>query len=494
MTMITPSYLGETIEYSSLHACRSTLEDPTRKQPRNTTSFNPVLHHILSESLPANDAAVVIQGLSGGTAAYAYLEMMDLQVADNGTGSTAVQIYGAPAGFNNQPISVGSTAAGLGVPGSNIGAREGTGYNTPCEQNRSVGFIGTKICGEHDALWRAASPALAQFAQYGFANTNPGNWLGGQSSSYASGVVTAVAGPDGFNDAGQASQNMTATGTGSQAVADGDIVIAFSMWRAPSGLPSSPAGGLGSSSHPFFFSTGGGCSGVYFQDISGDASTMLTLMPFGGNVGGPNLSGKEWERSFGVFKMRGSGTCTNIHFEGIGDSTHQMQMYMPMMYYIPAGTISDAEAAAIAYYGSASPFSLPAKVAWSPAWVYGRRLGVLQQYTNGVGATPLASGDFALSGGWGGSPAIGSITGTDQGFTATVTAGSSPAANPTVTLTFHDGAWPNAPIFTCSSATGGSGTPQLWLVSTTTTALTATYNGTPSASATYPVTCVGIGR
>ena len=32
MTMITPSYLGETIEYSSLHACRSTLEDPTYKK------------------------------------------------------------------------------------------------------------------------------------------------------------------------------------------------------------------------------------------------------------------------------------------------------------------------------------------------------------------------------------------------------------------------------------------------------------------------------
>jgi len=32
MTMITPSYLGETIEYSSLHACRSTLEDPTFKE------------------------------------------------------------------------------------------------------------------------------------------------------------------------------------------------------------------------------------------------------------------------------------------------------------------------------------------------------------------------------------------------------------------------------------------------------------------------------
>ena len=33
MTMITPSYLGETIEYSSLHACRSTLEDPTWQEP-----------------------------------------------------------------------------------------------------------------------------------------------------------------------------------------------------------------------------------------------------------------------------------------------------------------------------------------------------------------------------------------------------------------------------------------------------------------------------
>ena len=33
MTMITPSYLGETIEYSSLHACRSTLEDPTALAP-----------------------------------------------------------------------------------------------------------------------------------------------------------------------------------------------------------------------------------------------------------------------------------------------------------------------------------------------------------------------------------------------------------------------------------------------------------------------------
>jgi len=54
MTMITPSYLGETIEYSSLHACRSTLEDPTRKQPRNTLGILAVsgAHVWLDHSAP----------------------------------------------------------------------------------------------------------------------------------------------------------------------------------------------------------------------------------------------------------------------------------------------------------------------------------------------------------------------------------------------------------------------------------------------------------
>ena len=39
MTMITPSYLGETIEYSSLHACRSTLEDPTPSEDKLAENF-----------------------------------------------------------------------------------------------------------------------------------------------------------------------------------------------------------------------------------------------------------------------------------------------------------------------------------------------------------------------------------------------------------------------------------------------------------------------
>ena len=41
MTMITPSYLGETIEYSSLHACRSTLEDPTSPEFKTICGLPP---------------------------------------------------------------------------------------------------------------------------------------------------------------------------------------------------------------------------------------------------------------------------------------------------------------------------------------------------------------------------------------------------------------------------------------------------------------------
>ena len=45
MTMITPSYLGETIEYSSLHACRSTLEDPTQF---DTAQRRPIAQNVVT--------------------------------------------------------------------------------------------------------------------------------------------------------------------------------------------------------------------------------------------------------------------------------------------------------------------------------------------------------------------------------------------------------------------------------------------------------------
>ena len=61
MTMITPSYLGETIEYSSLHACRSTLEDPTRNEiARRILALSPAEAATAAGSMPLALATVAI--------------------------------------------------------------------------------------------------------------------------------------------------------------------------------------------------------------------------------------------------------------------------------------------------------------------------------------------------------------------------------------------------------------------------------------------------
>ena len=66
MTMITPSYLGETIEYSSLHACRSTLEDPTSLVTQDITAAQGItLNRIGTGDTPGKAWAVGVQNAAG---------------------------------------------------------------------------------------------------------------------------------------------------------------------------------------------------------------------------------------------------------------------------------------------------------------------------------------------------------------------------------------------------------------------------------------------
>ena len=66
MTMITPSYLGETIEYSSLHACRSTLEDPTWTRKMSNSERGQLLWK-LADLLQANlEEFAEIESLDNG--------------------------------------------------------------------------------------------------------------------------------------------------------------------------------------------------------------------------------------------------------------------------------------------------------------------------------------------------------------------------------------------------------------------------------------------
>jgi hypothetical protein len=99
--------------------------------------------------------------------------------------------------------------------------------------------------------------------------------------------------------------------------------------------------------------------------------------------------------------------------------------------------------------------------------------------------TALSSGDFAFSG-WGAGAAISGITGTDTEFTFTMTAGTSPSMDPTVTLTYHDGAWVTI-TSTLAQMTGGLGVVSDIPSSSTITQLTLTYDGWVVAGQTYTI-------
>lgn len=113
-------------------------------------------------------------------------------------------------------------------------------------------------------------------------------------------------------------------------------------------------------------------------------------------------------------------------------------------------------------------------------------------YRYTAGGTALSSGNFSLTAGgggtWGAGSSIGSVSGTDQGFTATVTTAGTPAANPILTLTFADGPWSSQPFATCGAWING--TNLIANVATTTTStLALQFVGTPTTALSYTITC-----
>ena len=99
--------------------------------------------------------------------------------------------------------------------------------------------------------------------------------------------------------------------------------------------------------------------------------------------------------------------------------------------------------------------------------------------------TGLLAGDFALSAGFGTTASVANITGTDARCRFTVTsAGTGQGADPTITITFTDGAYTVAPFASVQRIAGS----QLTVVNTwtmTTTTIVITFNGTPIDTQTY---------
>jgi hypothetical protein len=102
--------------------------------------------------------------------------------------------------------------------------------------------------------------------------------------------------------------------------------------------------------------------------------------------------------------------------------------------------------------------------------------------------TTQTSANVALSAGWGTSPTK-AIIGTDSMFNVTVTAGSgTPTANPSVTVTFADGAWSGGnPFCFTNRADGLNPLGQNVMATTLGTTVTLTFVGTPVASTVYQI-------
>lgn len=98
----------------------------------------------------------------------------------------------------------------------------------------------------------------------------------------------------------------------------------------------------------------------------------------------------------------------------------------------------------------------------------------------------LVAADFALSAAWGAGATVAVALGsTDARGRITITAAGVPAAGPTITLTFRDGAWRQAP-FGLVLANGGTGALLAATWVTTTQTLVITLPGaTPVAGLTY---------
>ena len=112
------------------------------------------------------------------------------------------------------------------------------------------------------------------------------------------------------------------------------------------------------------------------------------------------------------------------------------------------------------------------------------------RYRRGYGTTGTATqnSDYGLSG-WGSGASVAVLAGSYDGQgTFTVTCGTSPTSNPTITLTFADGAWDSAP-FALAVQNGGTGLVA-WIAAydVGTTYVRFQYIGTPAAGFTYRIT------
>ena len=128
---------------------------------------------------------------------------------------------------------------------------------------------------------------------------------------------------------------------------------------------------------------------------------------------------------------------------------------------------------------------------WNVAYIKDGRIGRM----TGAGTVHDAS-DYTLSSGWGDTASLTTVAARDTGGRLIVLCGGTGiAANPSITLTFADGAWSSFPATVCSDGNTPGMADGRWAVtSISATAMVLTFYGTPVSGTAYAVNFITMGR
>jgi hypothetical protein len=192
-----------------------------------------------------------------------------------------------------------------------------------------VGFLAGHVYGQVDAARRLFPPVASPWAN--LAPTLPSSWPVSSNGTLSKSYIT---GPDGAS--GSALDINQTGGTYQPSVefipnvtyawAVGDYVVAGAWFRVVGG--GVPVGGTA-----LQLAVNGSCA---------------TAPIYGGQYFGGIIKGDgEWEWAAAAFKITTGGSC-GLSFNGTFDNGREMQFFAPVAIHIPAGQVSDNEAADIA--------------------------------------------------------------------------------------------------------------------------------------------------
>jgi hypothetical protein len=298
-----------------------------------STSASLFVDGLSSENQTDGKGAVWITGAAGD----GLFDLRDVTVSDATQNPTpAVEV---DAGIARSTLVAGAQGVGLNVIGpatilSQYSNNVQNETEIPYAQGQE-GVIDGRLWAQSDNGRRMFSPVASRFQN--LASQIPSYW------SNSGITISNVAAPDGTNNAGEATNSNTSQGNvpffnGNLSISNGDYLIGGAWVRSANGT-GGYAGGAA-------VEVGVQCSGV----------TLTSLTPQNPSYIGQNYiqTGRSGEWEWWSFADKVSGlstspsTCYTPMAGQVSPNGGKMDFFAPVLYHVPAGTISDSEASYVA--------------------------------------------------------------------------------------------------------------------------------------------------